>query len=71
METLVGRFRKLLKPKKRKLPSFIEIDVDPKKYWNVLEDIGEGAFGAVKKVSRKDNPKLIAAYKVSCLYTNF
>uniref|UniRef100_A0AC34F8M1 Protein kinase domain-containing protein n=1 Tax=Panagrolaimus sp. ES5 TaxID=591445 RepID=A0AC34F8M1_9BILA len=63
METLVGRFKKLLKPKKRKLPSFIEVDVDPKKYWNVLEDIGEGAFGAVKKVSRKDNPKLIAAYK--------
>uniref|UniRef100_A0AC35GDN0 Protein kinase domain-containing protein n=1 Tax=Panagrolaimus sp. PS1159 TaxID=55785 RepID=A0AC35GDN0_9BILA len=66
VESFLGRFRKFFKSKKskkRKLPSFIEVDVDPKKYWNILEDIGEGAFGAVKKVSKIDNPKLIAAYK--------
>lgn len=64
METLVGRFRKLFIPKKQRLPSFIEVDVDPEKYWDVGEDIGEGSFGAVKKVSRKIDPKQIAAYKV-------
>lgn len=51
-------------PRKQNIPSFIELNVDPLKYWTALEDIGEGSFGAVKKVSSKDEPALLAAYKV-------
>ena len=68
MATLVGRFRKLFAPKKQKLPSFIEVDVDPKRYWNILEDIGEGSFGAVKKVSKKTDPHQLAAFKVGLVF---
>uniref|UniRef100_A0A7E4VX49 Protein kinase domain-containing protein n=1 Tax=Panagrellus redivivus TaxID=6233 RepID=A0A7E4VX49_PANRE len=63
MDSIVGRFRKLFTNKKQRLPAFIEVDVDLTKYWNILEDIGEGSFGSVKKVSRKDDPRQIAAFK--------
>ncbi|KAF7637556.1 Protein kinase domain-containing protein [Meloidogyne graminicola] len=50
-----------------KLPPIILKDVNPKDYWEVICEIGEGAFGKIEKVSSLTNSHLIAASKAISL----
>lgn len=66
---IIERFKNLFRnqpatPARKPLPSIVECNVNPKDYWNVLAEIGDGAFGKVEKVSSKVNTQQIAAHKV-------
>ena len=50
--------------KKRKLISNIKTDVNPEDVWEILCDIGDGAFGKVHKARHRENPERLAAAKV-------
>ena len=50
--------------KKRKLFANIKTDVNPEDVWEILCDIGDGAFGKVHKARNRANPDLLAAAKV-------
>lgn len=49
---------------KRPFPSIIEYDVNPYDHWNVIGELGDGAFGKVEKVQNKYDPNKMAASKV-------
>lgn len=51
-----------LKSKKKELFKNIKRDVDPKNIWDILSEIGDGAFGKVYKAERKEN-HIFAALK--------
>lgn len=51
-----------LKSKKKELYKNIKRDVDPKNFWEILSEIGDGAFGKVYKAEHKEN-NLCAALK--------
>lgn len=66
------RFKNLFKGqqatiKKRSLPPSVHFDVNPKEQWLSIKEIGDGAFGKVEKVCHRDDPKKIAASKVSSI----
>ena len=46
--------------KKKKYP-FILRDIDPKNIWEIVEDLGDGAFGKVYKVRNKQTNVFAAA----------
>ena len=50
--------------KKRKLVSNIKTDVNPEDVWEILCDIGDGAFGKVHKARHRADPSRLAAAKV-------
>lgn len=37
--------------KRKKIFHHIKVDENPEDYWEIIEDIGDGAFGKVHKVS--------------------
>lgn len=37
--------------KKKKVFNNIKIDIDPEEYWEMIGELGDGAFGKVYKVS--------------------
>lgn len=72
---IINRFRSLFRggtfsaQSKRLLPTVIEYDVDSHENWEVLGELGDGAFGKVEKVvNRLDSTKLAAA-KASFYFT--
>ncbi|KAJ1351588.1 hypothetical protein KIN20_007669 [Parelaphostrongylus tenuis] len=34
---------------RRSLPSIIEVNVNPKDFWEIVGELGDGAFGKVEK----------------------
>ena len=68
--SFLSSFRKLFrfggeddaKSKKKELFKNIKRDVDPKNLWDILSEIGDGAFGKVYKAERKEKP-IFAALK--------
>lgn len=38
--------------KKKKLYNNIKMDVNPEEFWDMIGELGDGAFGKVYKVSR-------------------
>lgn len=64
----IDRFRSLFRSgtfslhNKKPFPTVIEYDIDPHESWEVLGELGDGAFGKVEKVVNKlDSTKLAAA----------
>ena len=54
--------------KKRKaLFANIKTDINPEDEWELIGEIGDGAFGKVHKARRRDNPELLAAAKICVL----
>uniref|UniRef100_A0A915CZR5 Protein kinase domain-containing protein n=1 Tax=Ditylenchus dipsaci TaxID=166011 RepID=A0A915CZR5_9BILA len=49
--------------KQRLLPENLEVEIDPNCLWDILDEIGDGAFGKVKKVCCKQDPTVFAAIK--------
>ncbi|CAL2051822.1 unnamed protein product [Caenorhabditis brenneri] len=47
----------------KKLPSYIQDNVNPKDHWNIIGELGDGAFGKVEKAVSRTDPKLFAASK--------
>jgi STE20-like kinase len=47
--------------KKKKSFEHVNCDVDPKEIWDIIDELGDGAFGKVYKASRKDKSLLAAA----------
>ncbi|XGW34125.1 hypothetical protein V3C99_018151 [Haemonchus contortus] len=45
------------------LPSIIEVNVNPKDFWEIVGDLGDGAFGKVEKAVSKADQSLFAAAK--------
>lgn len=52
-----------------KLPASIQQGVDPWGLWEEIGELGDGAFGKVKKVARRDDPERLAAAKASLFAT--
>lgn len=52
-----------LKSKKKELYKNIKRDVDPKNFWEILSEIGDGAFGKVYKVRLIGMPVLFNRYR--------
>uniref|UniRef100_A0A8R1I1B1 Protein kinase domain-containing protein n=1 Tax=Caenorhabditis japonica TaxID=281687 RepID=A0A8R1I1B1_CAEJA len=50
-------------PQEKKLPSYIQDNVNPKDHWNIIGELGDGAFGKVEKAVSRTNPRLFAASK--------
>ncbi|KAK6034757.1 hypothetical protein COOONC_27737 [Cooperia oncophora] len=48
---------------RRVMPSIIGVNVDPKEFWEMVGDLGDGAFGKVEKAVSKTDPCLFAAAK--------
>ncbi|KAF1749286.1 hypothetical protein GCK72_025753 [Caenorhabditis remanei] len=46
-----------------KLPSYIQNNVNPRDHWNIIGELGDGAFGKVEKAVSRTDPKLFAASK--------
>ncbi|ULT84867.1 hypothetical protein L3Y34_013510 [Caenorhabditis briggsae] len=47
----------------KKLPSYIQDNVNPRDHWNIIGELGDGAFGKVEKAVSRTDPKLFAASK--------
>ena len=45
----------------------IKTDINPEEEWDILCEIGDGAFGKVHKARHKENPDLLAAAKICVL----
>ena len=55
------------KKKKSQILSRIKCDVDPELNWEIIGELGDGAFGKVQKVRSRENPNVLAAAKVCVL----
>ena len=55
------------KKKKSQILSRIKCDQDPESNWDIIGELGDGAFGKVQKVRSRENPELLAAAKVCVL----
>ena len=54
--------------KKRKaLFANIKTDINPEDEWELIGELGDGAFGKVHKARHKENPDLLAAAKICVL----
>lgn len=54
--------------KKRKaLFANIKTDINPEDEWDLIGEIGDGAFGKVHKARSRENPDLLAAAKICVL----
>lgn len=53
--------------KKKPNMSHIRVDEDPETIWEIVGDLGDGAFGKVHKVKHREKPSLLAAAKISAL----
>ena len=54
--------------KKRKaLFANIKTDINPEDEWDLIGELGDGAFGKVHKARSKENPDLLAAAKICVL----
>lgn len=47
----------------KKLPSYIQDNVNPLDHWDIIGELGDGAFGKVEKARSRADPKLLAASK--------
>lgn len=47
--------------KKKRLYNNIRMDTDPNEYWDMIGELGDGAFGKVYKALNKDTKKFAAA----------
>lgn len=45
--------------KKKKVFNNIKLDVDPEEYWEMIGELGDGAFGKVYKVSNSSIFRLV------------
>ncbi len=67
---LLDRFKNIFKavgpvePRKPALPSYVFKDVDPLENWNIVGELGDGAFGKVQKAQHKIHNEQYAAAKV-------
>ncbi|CAJ0946878.1 unnamed protein product, partial [Mesorhabditis belari] len=66
--SLFGKFKNLFKGSqqdsfKTPLPAIIQNNVDPRDTWQIIGELGDGAFGKVEKVVNKSEPNLFAAEK--------
>ncbi|KAJ1350278.1 hypothetical protein KIN20_006036 [Parelaphostrongylus tenuis] len=48
---------------RRSLPSIIEVNVNPKDFWEIVGELGDGAFAKVEKAVSKTDRTLFAAAK--------
>lgn len=67
---IIERFKNLFRGQppqfqRKALPAIVERGVNPFDLWVVLGELGDGAFGKVEKVCRRDNNELVAAAKVN------
>ena len=54
--------------KKRKaLFANIKTDINPEDEWDLIGELGDGAFGKVHKARSRENPELLAAAKICVL----
>ena len=54
--------------KKRKaLFANIKTEINPEDEWDLIGELGDGAFGKVHKARSKENPELLAAAKICVL----
>lgn len=59
--SFLSSFRKLFRlggdeGKKKEANKNIRRDIDPTQFWDVVGELGDGAFGKVYKVTRVDGP---------------
>ena len=47
--------------KKRPVPANLRCDLDPETAWEIVGDLGDGAFGKVHKVRHRERPDTLAA----------
>lgn len=47
--------------KKKRIYNNIRMDCDPNEYWEMIGELGDGAFGKVYKAQHKETGKLAAA----------
>ncbi|CAI5454732.1 unnamed protein product [Caenorhabditis angaria] len=50
-------------PLEKKLPSYVLDSVNPKEHWDIIGELGDGAFGKVEKAVSKTDPRQFAASK--------
>ncbi|KAK5976879.1 Protein kinase domain-containing protein [Trichostrongylus colubriformis] len=48
---------------KRPLPPIIQVNVNPKEFWEIIGELGDGAFGKVEKAVSRTDRSLFAAAK--------
>lgn len=48
---------------RRSLPSIIQVNVNPKEFWEIVGELGDGAFGKVEKAVSNTDRSLLAAAK--------
>ena len=53
--------------KKRPVPANLRCDLDPETAWEIVGDLGDGAFGKVHKVRHRERPDTLAAAKICVL----
>jgi STE20-like kinase len=67
--SFLNKFKNLFRggqqvPQPAPLPSVIKKDVNPLNYWDIIGELGDGAFGKVEKAQSKENRNRFAAAKV-------
>lgn len=55
------------KKKKAALAHLIRVDQDPELTWEIIGELGDGAFGKVQKVRHREKPEVLAAAKICIL----
>ncbi len=55
------------KKKKSASLAHIRTDINPESVWEIVGELGDGAFGKVHKVRHRERPELLAAAKICVL----